>query len=398
MYTTCSFVVVLVASCLVTATCTHLFEDCATLSYDLVQSGIHARLRSALNYPKWHREQCGNLSNDWNSDKIGSVDYVTAALTNTSFSTLRCAAISRCWSLPSLMLPGIDLIIKWRHCPLVVVTANFGGRHVLSAPPATSLPLSTCFVAFVDEIPSQRHPGAARTGSRWQYVKVNLTSFNGDARTQSRIWKLLLPQLFPESRWSLWIDANLALRYDPWVLVANLLWQENARIAGAAHYIRFAYHHELDEIVRLGMMSNETALRQREHYTNTGMAMNNTGLLDGKMVLRDHKSIVAPLVSCLWWHQYTQFPASDTAGFSYVTYKLGFRPDRSHEEMEAMRTLAEQAYHATNAKTRFVSNVGFKYRSDMLNEIIKTYPVCKLHDVALERDHRSETRKRKDRH
>jgi hypothetical protein len=387
-------ILLLVASCVLPATCqvsNRLFADCPVVQHDLREHHIHARLRSALNYPSWNKEQCITSGEDWDARNIGSIESVTSALTNTTSKQVRCAALNQCWSMLPSLLPGLGLNGRWRHCALVVVTAVFGGRDALRAPPKTAFPLITCFIAFVDEDSSKLVLAPGETGSRWHRIKVNFTSVVSNPRVQSRIFKLLLPQLFPESRWSMWHDAKLALSHDPWVVLANFLWKRNASIAGAAHYVRFAYHQEQDATVTLGMMSNETASKQRQHYTDTGMTMNNTGLLEGMMILRDHRTVAAPLISCLWWHQYVQFPPRDQTSFPYVSYMLGFRSNRSHEELEEIRKEASLALELTKGKSRFHQAVGVTYWSSMLNEVIDTVPICQLHHVAVERSHLAET-------
>jgi hypothetical protein len=87
-----------------------------------------------------------------------------------------------------------------------------------------------------------------------------------------QIPKLLLHRLFPNVRFSVWIDAKLELIADPYLLLERFLWRKNATFAISRHYKRFDVFEEAEANKAAGKYDNASIDYQIEFYRNEGLS------------------------------------------------------------------------------------------------------------------------------
>ncbi|KAI7736239.1 hypothetical protein M8C21_022689 [Ambrosia artemisiifolia] len=72
----------------------------------------------------------------------------------------------------------------------------------------------------------------------WKVVVIYNLPYT-DPRRNGKVPKLLSHRLFPNARYSIWLDGKLKLVVDPYQILERFLWRENASFAISRHYKRF---------------------------------------------------------------------------------------------------------------------------------------------------------------
>jgi hypothetical protein len=371
-----------------------VFGTCPQFSNLEDKPEVGGKLVHAQDYQIWHDEQC-NAANSitQNLQSMPLLRHADEVFQRLGHRSLRCAAIKGCSNLIPPLLQQLNRETGFRHCKVVVATSVYSARDLLPQTPTTAHPASTCFVAFIDRATAEIHANGSDVNDEgtirgWQVYFMELPKHINSPRIQSRVLKILLPQLFPLAHWSIWVDAKVHLRHDPWLLLSNILWRNNASFAATAHYARYSFLEEGDRVMELGYMRNETVAKQRRFYLSSGMTSSNTGLIEGMLLIRDHRSVTAPLVSCLWWQQLLAFPPRDQLVFPFVTFQLGFRPNVSNEEFEALKKFRAEV--DPRGRARHKQSFSWTYSSVLVNETIHAYPFCTFVKFAELHAHRSE--------
>lgn len=128
---------------------------------------------------------------------------------------------------------------------VVVVSAIFGDHDKIRQPRGLGAKTldSVCFFMFVDEVTLDRldyHSLISRKAKEhkvgvWRIVKVASEELYESAAMNGVIFKYLVHRLFPNSKYSIWIDAKLQLVVDPLLLVHSLVIKEDADMAISKH-------------------------------------------------------------------------------------------------------------------------------------------------------------------
>lgn len=155
-----------------------------------------------------------------------------------------------------VIFPLSDRIAMDKCIGVVVVSAIFNDHDKIRQPrnlgPKTLQ--SVCFFMFLDDVTLKsldRHESLRRPKSgdyiigAWKIVEVS--SKNGlyeNPAMNGVIPKFLVHRLFPNAKFSVWIDAKLSLTVDPLLLVHSLLVSENADVAISRHPV---FVHTMEE-------------------------------------------------------------------------------------------------------------------------------------------------------
>ncbi|KAG9149783.1 hypothetical protein Leryth_025903 [Lithospermum erythrorhizon] len=104
----------------------------------------------------------------------------------------------------------------------------------------------------------------------WRTVVVHNLPYT-DPRRNGKIPKLLLHRIFPNARYSLWIDGKLELVVDPYLILERFLWRKNASFAISRHYRRFDVFVEAEANKAAGKYENSSIDFQIEFYKKEGL-------------------------------------------------------------------------------------------------------------------------------
>uniref|UniRef100_A0ACD5T880 Uncharacterized protein n=1 Tax=Avena sativa TaxID=4498 RepID=A0ACD5T880_AVESA len=253
-----------------------------------------------------------------------------------------------------------DDLLEMEQCRgLVVASAIFGNYDMIQHPRNVSdlSKANACFYMFVDEetMAYVKNSSSLYKDNKvglWRLVVVRNLPYE-DPRRTGKIPKLLLHRLFPNVRFSVWIDAKLQLVVDPYLLLERFLWRKNATFAISRHYRRFDVFEEAEANKAAGKYDNASIDEQIDFYRDEGLTPYSTAKLpitsdvpEGCVIIREHVPI-SNLFTCLWFNEVDRFTARDQISFSTVRDKIrakvGWMP---HMFLDCeRRNFVVQAYH-----------------------------------------------------
>lgn len=148
----------------------------------------------------------------------------------------------------------VDRIAMEKCDSVAVVSAIFNDHDKIRQPKGlgSKTQENVCFFMFVDDVTLKglEHHGLISTNSReykigvWKIVKVAKEDLYQNPAMNGIIPKYLVHRLFPNSQFSIWIDAKLQLVVDPLLLVHSLVISENVDMAISTHPY---YVHTMEE-------------------------------------------------------------------------------------------------------------------------------------------------------
>jgi hypothetical protein len=224
---------------------------------------------------------------------------------------------------------------KMLRCDGIVVgSAIFGNYDELQQPKNISdeARRNVCFFMFIDE-----ETGAAllndeilrstRKIGLWHMVVAKNLPYT-DARRNGKIPKLLIHRLFPNARFSLWLDGKLELVVDPYLILERFLWRTNDTFAISKHYARFDVFVEAEANKAAGKYRNLSIDAQVDFYKSEGLTPYNSAKLpivsdvpEGCVIIREHTPITN-LFGCLWFNEVDRFTSRDQLSFAVVRDKI----------------------------------------------------------------------------
>lgn len=139
-------------------------------------------------------------------------------------------------------------------------------------------------------------------------------------RRNSRIQKILAHQ-FIDSEYSLWLDANLALKVPAQRLVDE--WLKDYDIAVWKHPERDCIYDEAMICAKGQLDDPEVIIEQVKSYEDRGYPKHN-GLGEANMVLRRHTKKVERFNNA-WWSEYCRHSVRDQLAFMYAADQEGIR-------------------------------------------------------------------------
>ncbi|XP_057538427.1 probable hexosyltransferase MUCI70 [Amaranthus tricolor] len=217
---------------------------------------------------------------------------------------------------------------------LVVASAIFGNYDLLQQPKNTSedAKRNVCFFMFLDEETEAAMKNASvLDGSKrvglWRIVIVRNLPYT-DPRRNGKVPKLLLHRLFPNVRYSIWMDGKLELVEDPYRILERFLWRQNATFAISRHYKRFDVFEEAEANKVAAKYDNASIDFQINFYKKEGLTPYSVAKLpitsdvpEGCVIIREHVPI-SDLFSCLWFNEVDRFTSRDQISFSTVRDKI----------------------------------------------------------------------------
>ncbi|XP_026400170.1 uncharacterized protein LOC113296026 isoform X2 [Papaver somniferum] len=221
-------------------------------------------------------------------------------------------------------------------CKVVVSTCTFGGGDDIYQPIGMSEPSlkKVCYVAFWDEITvATQEAGGKKIGEdnmieKWRIVVVKDLPFT-DQRLNGKIPKMLTHRLFPQARYSIWVDSKSQFRRDPLGVLEALLWRRTSMLAISEHGARSSVYDEGKAVVKKNKATPEEVEIQLEQYRRDGFP--DEKRFNGKKALSEASVIVrelTPLTNlfmCLWFNEVVRFTSRDQLSFPYVVRKLNMK-------------------------------------------------------------------------
>ncbi|KAK9049034.1 hypothetical protein SSX86_031998 [Deinandra increscens subsp. villosa] len=225
-----------------------------------------------------------------------------------------------------------DLVELEQFHDIIVASAIFGNYDVIQQPTKISEAASKNipFYMFIDEETEAYMRNASALDYRmkvglWRIIVVHNIPYT-DSRRNGKVPKLLLHRLFPNVRYSIWIDGKLQLVVDPYQLLERFLWRHNATFAISKHYRRFDVFEEAEANKAAGKYDNASIDYQINFYRNEGLTPYSEAKLpiisdvpEGCVIIREHIPITN-LFTCLWFNEVDRFTSRDQRNFVIQAY------------------------------------------------------------------------------
>lgn len=227
-----------------------------------------------------------------------------------------------------------DLLELEQFHDVIVASAIFGNYDIIQQPKNISEAAmkNVPFYMFIDEETEafMKNSSVLDSSKRiglWRIVVVHDIPYS-DARRNGKIPKLLLHRIFPNVKYSIWIDGKLQLVVDPYQVMERFLWRQNTSFAISRHYKRFDVFEEAEANKAAGKYDNSSIDYQIEFYKQEGLTPYSEAKLpitsdvpEGCVIIREHIPITN-LFTCLWFNEVDRFTARDQLSFSTVRDKI----------------------------------------------------------------------------
>ncbi|KAK8470753.1 hypothetical protein PHAVU_003G049500 [Phaseolus vulgaris] len=224
-------------------------------------------------------------------------------------------------------------------CKVAVSSCIFGSSDFLRRPTSRLISQyskdNVCFVMFLDD---QTLSKLSSEGNRpderghiglWKIVVVKNLPFE-DMRRTGKVPKFLSHRLFPNSRYSIWLDSKMRLNSDPMLIIEYFLWRRKAEYAISNHYDRHNVWEEVLQNKRLNKYNHTAIDEQFNFYQSDGLPKVDPSkpndplpsyVPEGSFIIRAHTPL-SNLFSCLWFNEVDRFTSRDQLSFAYTYLKL----------------------------------------------------------------------------
>ncbi|KAM7270911.1 hypothetical protein ACFE04_030125 [Oxalis oulophora] len=253
---------------------------------------------------------------------------------------------------------------------VVVVSAIFNDHDKIRQPQGLGSKTleKVCFFMFVDDVTFKGldyHKLVSNKNSQhkigvWRIIKVSRNKLYENPAMNGVIMKYLVHRLFPNAKFSIWIDAKLQLMVDPLLLIHSLVVKQNVDIAISKHPF---YVHTLEEAMATARWKkwwDIGALQmQMETYCENGLKPWSSDkpypsdVPDSALILRRH-SVATNLFSCLLFNELDGFNPRDQLAFAFVRDHMKPKLKLNMFEVEVFEQVALEYRH--NIKTSLINS------------------------------------------
>ncbi|XP_062093275.1 alkaline ceramidase TOD1 [Humulus lupulus] len=245
---------------------------------------------------------------------------------------------------------------------VVVVSAIFNDHDKIRQPKGLGSKTldNVCFYMFIDDVTltslkhhkllSQNHP-ENRIGA-WRIVEVLSKDLYENPAMNGVIAKYLVHRLFPNVKFSIWVDAKLQLVVDPLLLIHGLVVSQKVDMAISKHPF---YVHTMEEAMatsRWKKWSDLSGLRtQMETYCEFGLQPWSPNKLpytsdvpDSALIMRKH-GLKSNLFSCLLFNELEGFNPRDQLAFAFVRDQMRPKLKMNMFEVQVFEQIAVEYRH-----------------------------------------------------
>ena len=254
---------------------------------------------------------------------------------------------------------------------LAIYTCITGGYDTLSqpAPPPTWVDF-ICFVPHGD--------GEGQNGI-WQIRELPLLQIN-DKRNLSRYPKFLPHLLLDGYDYSLWIDANIAVRSSEFYDILSELVHKGERFAAVCHPIRDDVYDEAEACIRI-CRSGSDEMKKVCDFLISNDYPRHSGLTENNIIFRSHNDPAVIEVDLMWSELFNSYPYRDQLLLGICLSSKGVSPSYIFPKgIDARNSpLLEYKVHHTRSRkiTRIVRQ--FKARSQAMDFV--KHIKGRLHDA-----------------
>lgn len=142
-----------------------------------------------------------------------------------------------------------------------------------------------------------------------------------DSIEKNRILKMKPELLFPEYKYSVYIDGNIQIITDITEMIYKI---PECGIAMHLHNHRDCIYEEIEVLKILKRETRENLDAHLKHILIEGMP-HNYGLLECNVIVREHNNERCKKIMNDWWEEFLRYSKRDQISFPYVLYKNGIK-------------------------------------------------------------------------
>ncbi|XP_062219605.1 alkaline ceramidase TOD1-like [Phragmites australis] len=224
--------------------------------------------------------------------------------------------------------------------------------------------LSTvCFFMFIDNathrvlsnhgiLTEDEHVGLGTVGA-WRVVTLRAGELPYENPAMDGVVaKHLLHRLFPNAKFSVWVDAKMQLTVDPLLLVHSLVVEKGVDMAVSKHPFNLHTMEEAIATARWRKWGDVDAIRvQMETYCENGLQPWSpiklpypSDVPDTAIIIRRH-GLASDLFSCLLFNELEAFNPRDQLAFAYVRDQMSPKVSMNMFEVEVLEHIAVEYRH-----------------------------------------------------
>lgn len=195
---------------------------------------------------------------------------------------------------------------------IAVYSAVFGNYDTVLEPYMT--PDNCDFYLFADQSIDDRN-------SVWQRRICPDEIKDLPCAEQNRYLKMHPHLLFPEYRYSIYVDGNVQIVTDLTEYVNQL---NEYGLATHIHNNRSCVYDELEAVLKSGKETKANVDKHKEYLIETGMP-HNYGLLQCSVIVREHHNPQCISIMEDWWEEYLVYSKRDQVSLPHILYMHGIQ-------------------------------------------------------------------------
>lgn len=163
--------------------------------------------------------------------------------------------------------------------------------------------------------------GTVNPIGKWEMRPIDRWRNYKNARLTARYYKTHPHILFPDHKWSVWIDGSIT----PKISLRNIITEldKNGDIFSASSHCYSTFSKEFEEIL-IARYEDENIIRDIVKRYNKEKVPNNIGLHTTNKLIRLNVDIIKTFNE-QWWDEIKRNSIRDQVSFDYVRWKLGIK-------------------------------------------------------------------------
>ena len=145
-----------------------------------------------------------------------------------------------------------------------------------------------------------------------------------DPNRRAKWFKLHPHKLFPDFKYSIWIDGNVTVVGNVNKLITENIIKGGNLWAVFPHRSRTCIFEEAAVCARLNKDDPQLMFRQVAHYLVNKKYPRNNGLTENTIIIRAHNNQDVIELNELWWQEILTWSKRDQLSFNYCCWQLGF--------------------------------------------------------------------------
>lgn len=199
--------------------------------------------------------------------------------------------------------------------PIVIYTCIAGkyDRHMMPVQPTPGLR----FVCFTDSTGYLKAPG-------WEIVPLQSPARLTSGHDINRYHKFFPHRLFPDARWSVYIDGNIRFAGD-WPVLVDRVRDAGAALGAFWHPAGHDLAVEVEaciQYMKFDARDRTVIDRQLASYVARGIDVTQV-IPTNNVLVRDHAAPGLDTAMSLWWSQLFEFTKRDQISLTYVLQQAG---------------------------------------------------------------------------